>query len=38
MLLLVSHDGKQMKIYGGNDGLIEARNVLFEEVPQAFEN
>ena len=38
MLLLVSTDGRQMKIYGSDDRLIEAQDVLFEQVPQAFEN
>jgi hypothetical protein len=38
MLLLISTDGKRMKIYGSDDQLIEAQDVLFDQIPQVFEN
>jgi len=37
-LLLVSIDGRRMRVYGRLDHLIEARNVLFAQIPQAFED
>ena len=35
-LLLVATDGRRMRVYGRDDHLIEARNVLFGQIPQAF--
>jgi hypothetical protein len=37
MLLLVSPDGRPMKVYGSNDQLTEAQEILFDQVPQAFD-
>lgn len=35
-LLLVATDGRRMRVYGRDDHLVEARNVLFGRIPQAF--
>ena len=37
MLLIVSTDGRPMKIYGADDRLTKALEILFDQVPQAFD-
>jgi len=37
-LLLISTDGRRMRVYGRFDQLIKAREVLFGQIPQAFED
>jgi hypothetical protein len=38
MLLLVSTNGNRMNVYGRDDQLIGAYNILLGKIPQAFEN